>query len=608
MDILVKSLDEDQVQLASNLSENLLVLAGPGSGKTRVITHRVAYLFRAGVVQPPRMVLGITFTNKAAAEMRGRIRQISSVASAFSHIMTFHKFGENFLRHYGYLKNIKRNFVIYDEKLQAIALKAAAKEIGFRNLNARDTVSAIEKLKSSKGFTGAAVHSLRESGRDRLADLLEAYSAILTEKNAVDFSDLLCLPLEIVSQYSKLSRILQDIYSHVLIDECQDTNHVQLKLVQKIFEDSETVVFGVADEDQSIYMWRGARIQNLRDFLNVFDAEAKNLRRNYRCHPSILRVADSLILNSEGRLKQEEFVACRPDDGECRAYRVDVPDLASEGLFVADMITELKDNGLISDWKDVTVLGRNWGHLQSTAEALREAGIPNIILNEADIPDTDEVNVLLSAIRSCASPEDDLARDLVIDYLGEAGHGNPNIFNPDDLIDHSLTPVGLIKKIRKFLGLDGLLDTLGSDEMEQRVQAMDAFQAYCTKVARLAPELSTFSRVLTLEGHSDQGKEEEAEDAVNLMSIHTSKGTERKTIFILALDAEIFPRFDIDPGTEHWEEERRLLYVSITRAEDYLYLVHCENRPTWSGNPRRRDPSPLLLEIDQNLLNCMTYP
>jgi len=381
-----------------------------------------------------------------------------------------------------------------------------------------------------------------------------------------------------------------------------------LKLVQEIFEDSETVVFGVADEDQSIYTWRGARIQNLRDFLNVFDAEAKNLRRNYRCHPSILRIADSLILNSERRLKQEEFVACRPDDGEYRAYRINVPDLVSEGLFVADMITELKEKGLISDWKDVTVLGRNWGHLKSTAEALKEAGIPNIVLNETDIPDTNEVNVLLSAIRSCASPEDDLAKNLVVDYLGETGHGNPGVFDPDDLIDPSLTPIGLLKKIRKSLEFDALLDTLGSDEREQRVQAMDAFQAYCTKVARLAPDIPTFSRVLTLEGHSDQGKEEEAEDAVNLMSIHTSKGTERKAIFILALDAEIFPRFDTDLRSERWEEERRLLYVSITRAEDYLYLVHCENRPTWSGNPRHREPSPLLLEIDQNLLNCMTYP
>jgi superfamily I DNA/RNA helicase len=272
------------------------------------------------------------------------------------------------------------------------------------------------------------------------------------------------------------------------------------------------------------------------------------------------------------------------------------------------MITGLKEKGLITSWKDVTVLGRNWGHLQSTAEAFREAGIPNIVLNEADIPDTKEVNVLLGAIRSCASPEDDLARDLVIDYLGEAGHGNPDVFDPYDLIDPSLTPVALLKKIRKFLGLDALLDTLCSDEKEHRTQAMHAFQIYCTKVAKLAPDLPSFSRLLTLEGHTDQGKEEEVEDAVNLMSIHTSKGTERRVIFILPLDAEIFPKYDIHPGTEQYEEERRVLYVSITRAEDYLYLVHCKNRPTWKGDLRRRDPSPLLLEIDQNLLNCITYP
>ncbi len=215
---------------------------------------------------------------------------------------------------------------------------------------------------------------------------------------------------------------------------------------------------------------------------------------------------------------------------------------------------------------------------------------------------------MLSALRSCASPNDDLAKDLVKEYLQEAGHPDHSVFYLKDLVDPSLAPVGLLKKIRKYLGLDGLLDDLDTGEQERRLEAMNNFQTYCTRVARIATDLPSFSRMLTLEGHSDQGKEEETEDAVNLMSIHTSKGTERKVIFITALDEEIFPRFNIESGSEGWEEERRLLYVSITRAEDYLYLIHCEKRPTLRGNLRYRNPSPLLLDIDQNLLNCITYP
>ena len=137
---------------------------------------------------------------------------------------------------------------------------------------------------------------------------------------------------------------------------------------------------------------------------------------------------------------------------------------------------------------------------------------------------------------------------------------------------------------------------------------MNDFEKYCRTVFTTAPDLSSFSRTLTLEGHFDQAKEEEPENAVRLITMHTSKGTENKVIFIVALDEEIFPRYNTRPNTERWEEERRLLYVSITRAEDYLYLLHCETRPTTRGFPRDRNPSPLLLEIDHNLLSCMNYP
>jgi superfamily I DNA/RNA helicase len=234
--------------------------------------------------------------------------------------------------------------------------------------------------------------------------------------------------------------------------------------------------------------------------------------------------------------------------------------------------------------------------------------MPNLVINEAEIPDTPEVNVLLSAIRSCASPDDELAQDLVIENLSQAEHPIPSAFDPKDYVEDNLSPVGLLKKLRKGLDLDGLVDPEDLAEWEKRIEAMNSFERYCALVMRAAPDLPSFSRMLTLEGYTDQSKEEETDDAVRLMTIHTSKGTERKVIFIVALDEEIFPRYGTDPQSERWDEERRLLYVSITRAEDHLYLVHSESRPTARGYPRPRNPSPLLLEIDHSLLNCIRYP
>jgi DNA helicase-2/ATP-dependent DNA helicase PcrA len=608
METLKKHLDEDQVELASDLSENLLVLAGPGSGKTRIITHRITYLYRNNLVTPPYRILAVTFTNKAAAEMRGRVRKLSKTASSWTDIYTFHKFGEVLLRNYGYLAGLQKDFLIYDEKMQAVALKAAAERLNMKSLDAKGSVGVIENMKSEYGSIPKAAAALGDSNQKKLAELLISYQDLIKERNAVDFSDLLCLPLDLVQKFPVLQRAMQRRYRQVLVDECQDTNHVQLMLLRALFQNSDTKICGVADEDQSIYTWRGARIKNLNDFIDVFDASPRYLRRNYRCHPSILRVADSLILKAPGRLKRDEFIPNRDDDGDCRAHRVDVPDVEAEGLFVADMVYELMERGIIDKWSDVTVLGRTWAHLRSTATALNEANMPNLVINEAEIPDTPEVNVLLSAIRSCASPDDELAQDLVIENLSQAEHPIPSAFDPKDYVEDNLSPVGLLKKLRKGLDLDGLVDPEDLAEWEKRIEAMNSFERYCALVMRAAPDLPSFSRMLTLEGYTDQSKEEETDDAVRLMTIHTSKGTERKVIFIVALDEEIFPRYGTDPQSERWDEERRLLYVSITRAEDHLYLVHSESRPTARGYPRPRNPSPLLLEIDHSLLNCIRYP
>ena len=522
-------------------------------------------------------------------------------------IYTFHKFGEVILRNFGYLVSIKKDFVIYDEKLQAIALKAAAERKGMKSFDAAASVGVIEYMKSEYGSIRKAAEALRESDKENLGELLEIYETIIHENNAVDFSDLLCVPLEIIRKNPSLKRVFQNMYEHVLVDECQDTNHVQLMLLRSLFENSAVRIFGVADEDQSIYTWRGARIKNLKDFLEAFEADLRDLRRNYRCHPSILKVADSLILKSTSRMKTGELIACRRDDGECRARRVDVSDVEAEGQFIADKIADSMGNH-IRKWSDVTVLGRNWTHLKSAAQALSEANIAYVIINEADIPDTPEVNVLLAALRSCANPHDGLGRDLVTQLLLEAEHPYPQSYDPAKFLKQTQNPLDLLRILRKSLNLNALLDDKEPDEQERRLKAMNDFEAYCRTVFATAPDLSSFSRTLTLEGHSDQAKEEDQENAVRLMTMHTSKGTENKVIFIVALDEEIFPRFDIKPNTDRWEEERRLLYVSITRAEDHLYLLHCETRPTARGFLRDRNPSPLLLEIDHNLLSCMNYP
>ena len=601
MDILRRELDSEQAAVAADLSGNLLLLAGPGSGKTRVITQRIAFLHRIGRIPRTSRALAITFTNKAAAEMRDRLRIISSRSSEFSTILTFHKLGERILRSYGYLIGIQPDFAICDDTVQTAVLREVANELGLGKLDAARTAAAIDRLKSEYGSADRARPVLLERKTQRLPEIISRYETMLHEQNMVDFSDLIWMPTKILLTFPVLKRVLQDLYPHVLIDECQDTNQVQFTFVREAFSGSRSLVFAVADEDQSIYTWRGARIQNLRDFLRDFDARVIQLKRNYRCHPSIVRVADALIFKSSLRLKSEPSVWSRPDDGKKYVNKVTVPNTAEEGSFIARTATKLMTSGTITRWSDISVLARNWYYLRSAAEALDAAEIPRVVLNETEIRHTPEVESLFAALRLSLNPDDPINAKLLLELLTDAGHPRPEMVSLDGLDLTSMTPMRLYNELRSRLDISGMIAAVPEAERKNRIEAVQVFQRYCARAASFATDPSSFVRLLTLEGRVEQSISETSTDAISLMSMHTAKGTERKVVFVLALDDEIFPRFDIEEDSPEWEEERRLLYMSITRAQDCLFLVHCESRPTKNGFERARDPSRLLSDIDPDL-------
>lgn len=606
MELLKCELDTEQAAIAGDLGGNLLLLAGPGSGKTRVITHRIAYLHRSGAIPRGSRTLAITFTNKAATEMRDRLALLSCVASRNSTILTFHKLGERLLRAYGYLLGVKQDFVIYDGLMQVAAVQGAAKDLGLQSVNAHDVTHTIDKLKSQHG-SGENVRAVLSTGASStLADIISGYESLLREQNAVDFSDLIWMPARIFQEHPALTRIFQDLFPHVMIDECQDTNQTQLSLISEVFAGSRSVVFAVADEDQSIYAWRGARIQNLKDFLEIFDARLAHLSRNYRCHPSIIRAADALIIQSNNRLKSGGAISCRPDDGRRCVVRVDVPNVITEGSFVAQTIVELKSRGVIMSWGDVSVLSRNWGHLQSSIEALDRARVPRIILNEIDIPHTPEVEAVFAGLRYCANPYDPICKELFAESLAKIDNQN-NILELGALKVTESTPMALFAHLLVALDISTTLSSLAEPERAKRTEALRVFRVYCTRVARLAPELSSFYRLLTLEGHVESGFVDAGRDSVNLMSMHTAKGTEKRVVFVLALDDGVFPRFNVPEGSSEWDEERRLFYVSMTRAMDMLFLLHSETRPNSGGFNKPRNPSRLLASIEPALMELVTW-
>jgi len=636
---LRKLLNPQQRQAVLHTEGPLLVLAGAGSGKTRVLTYRVAHLVEDLGVSPEN-ILAITFTNKAAREMKERIHNLIGEKSHDIWISTFHSTCVRILRREIDKIGFTRNFVIYDAEDQLALIRDCIKELDLseKYYNAKDMRSKIGQLKDQIISPGEYKSESRGQFREeRIADLYELYQNRLTKNNALDFDDLINRTLELFYLRPDVLDYYSFRFQYIHVDEYQDTNHAQYMLVKLLSAKHQNLCV-VGDDDQSIYGWRGADIRNILDFERDFpNARVIKLEENYRSTQMILDAANSIILNNSGR--KEKRLWTQKNRGE----KIAVYKLADEHR-EADMICQHIHGHIVKDDKspgDFAILYRTNAQSRVIEDALMRYGIPYRMYGGLRFYDRKEIKDIIAYLRVVANPADDISIKRIINVprrgIGSVTLGNleeisiredESIFSVIlDLDDYGEITTRIRKKIKAFGDvisnliamkeimpltefIEALLDHTGYEkalkeertlEAESRLENIKEFISAARDFQRdnegagLVEFLENIALVTDLDSMG------EGQPAVSMMTMHSAKGLEFPIVFITGMEEYLFPHSRSMDSEQEMEEERRLCYVGITRAKERLYLSFAAQRNIF-GSYNRNAPSRFLNEITQDLI------
>ncbi len=630
---LLAGLNPEQARAVTAPDGPVLVIAGPGSGKTRVLTHRIAWLIAEKGV-PASGILAVTFTNKAAREMRHRVEQLLSPEAAAGLTMgTFHSFGVRVLRENpGYVADrlgILRNFTIYDDADQQAIVKQAIANIGQdpKQLPPRRVSSRISAYKSGLVSPDDARNTAANFGEELMARAYAEYQTLLRKANAVDFDDLLILPLQLFDAEPRVLQRYQERFQHILVDEYQDTNRVQYVLVEALAGKHKNL-FVVGDPDQSIYRWRQADIRNILDFQKSFEeAQRVDLEINYRSTARIVAVADNVIKLNRDRIDRR--LRTNNDDGEQVSIR-ELADQQHEADFVVSEIRRLMKQ-LDLRGEDFAVMYRTTAQSRVLEEAFRVSDLPYQIVGGVRFYDRKEVKDVLAAFKVIVNPNDTVSLERVLENmpigrgLGPKAmeaidqwsimHGRPLL---DGFIALSQADPGApgltgaarsaatkfgsvfdqLQKLEQTESLTSLFDSLvrltgyrdhlahgEDDELERWENVLEVrsdMEAY--DVLEPGESLAAYLEQVALVADVDS-LDDDSKGRVTLITLHSAKGLEFPVVFITGLEEGLLPvsraveaEFS-DPAAI--EEERRLFYVGITRAEQLLYVTYVANRMTW---------------------------
>ena len=618
-------LTESQKKAVFHISGPLLVIAGPGSGKTRVITFRIAALIDSGV--NPRNICAITFTNKAAQEMRNRAFDLG--ASAGAHISTFHSLCVRILRRYAEQAQIKPNFSIYSESEQRTAMKHAIKDCNLETSNfppvrMRDAVSTLKnKLIDVEAFEGMADDFFSTC----LAKIYTHYQQTLFENNALDFDDLLMKTAFVLEQNSEVRDELSNRFKYLLIDEYQDTNHAQYRIAQSLAAKHDNICV-TGDPDQSIYRWRGADISNILAFEKDWpDATVVKLEENFRSTPQILEAADKLIAANTNR-KQKTLIPTI--DGGSEPEIIPCEDEADEANRLAARIEQLTNEGISP--KDIAVFYRINAASRPLEEAFIKQNIPYQIVRGVEFYNRKEIRDVLAYLKVLVNPADEVALLRIINtpargigktsvdrargYASSSGMQLYDALKKVKAIDTLKTaaktkiaafidmleevkkdmqgPVApLVEKVFAVSGLEAALKQIGDKDAIDNVNALIDAAAIFDKNTE-EPSLLDYLQQIAL--FSDADSYDNTQDRVALMTLHTAKGLEFDNVFIVGLEEGLLPHERSAEDEEELEEERRLLFVGITRAKQRLHISYARYR-TYRGQLMRTIPSQFLFEL-----------
>jgi DNA helicase II / ATP-dependent DNA helicase PcrA len=647
-DPLIDPLNEAQRQAVMHATGPALVVAGAGSGKTRTVVHRIAYLMREHAVRADQ-VMAVTFTNKAAGELRERVAELIGPPARALWVATFHSACLRVLRTYGEHIGLARGFGIYDDGDQLDLLKDVLGQVrGLEEANPRALRSAIDRAKSNlwtpETFEGAATqawgHEVGGIPIELVAEVFARYQARLRQSHAVDFNDILGRTVDLFEAHPEVLERVQERAHFVHVDEYQDTNAAQYRLTSLLAGGRRNLV-AVGDPDQSIYAFRGADLRNILDFQRDYqDAAVYRLETNYRSVGSVLRLANALIEQNRGRLDK----VLRPAKGEgepVMLFRAN--DHRAEADFVARSVEAWLGRGGVYD--DVAVLYRTNAQSRAIEESLRKAGIPAKIVGGVGFYDRKEVKDVLSYARAALNPADDvswrriLARpkrgigktteEALVAWAARRGApfadalrraeevvpGTPAVGRlrdfaalMDDLAEAAET-LPASSFLKAVIDQSGYLQALRDEatfEARGRIENLDELvSAVAEWEAETGGGIADFLDEAALLASVDDRAVEAVNDglpesAVTLMTLHNAKGLEFPLVLLVGLEEGLIPHRSGSGSLAELEEERRLLYVGITRAQEQLVLVHCASRMSF-GRTEFARPSRFLEDVAPSL-------
>lgn len=626
---LVDSLNDRQKEAVVNTDGPMLILAGAGSGKTKVLTTKVAYLIEEKNIDPNN-ILAITFTNKAAKEMKERIFKLEGNSAFYIQISTFHSFGLKILKENCELLGYEKNFTILDSDDSLSIIKKIMKELNFdaNKYNPKAIKNVISNNKNE--IIDPEKYSLYvNTDFDEIAlEVYRKYEKSLKINNAVDFDDLLILPLKLFNNNPEVLQKYQEKYKYVFIDEYQDTNEPQYILSKMISAKYKNITV-VGDADQAIFTWRGANYKNILNFEKDYkDAKVVLLEENYRSTKTILNAANNVIKNN--KVRKEKNLWTQNEEGSKITY-YKAFDEKDESNYVVNEIKKLIEKGV--NPKDICVLYRANAQSRTVEEAFLTSNISYNIVGSYAFYNRKEIKDLIAYLKLIYNNKDDVSLLRVINYP-KRGIGNKAIENlaiKSNVLDKSLYEVidsgkeldfkNMIEEIKKEEShltltelIDMVLDKSGmkksledekSIEADIRLENLEEFKsiAKAMEINEGIVSLEELLDKLALVSDVSEQKNDN-EDKVTLMTMHAVKGLEYDYVFIVGVEEGLFPHSNSLESNDELEEERRLCYVAITRAKKKLYLINARSRILY-GKVSSNVPSRFINEISDEYIETI---
>lgn len=638
MQNLIEGLNDKQKEAVLATEGPCLVIAGAGSGKTKVLTHKIAYLLSEKNVKPWN-ILSITFTNKAANEMKQRVEKLVGEASQEMWLGTFHSICVRILRRFIDRIGFDTTFLIFDSTDQRTLVKECIKSIGLDDKLFTDRSVLSEISNGKNDMLEPKAYQVKYNGdfrKEKIGKVYELYQKKLKENNALDFDDIINYTIKILTENPDVLEYYTEKFKYVLVDEYQDTNKAQFMLVSILASKYGNITV-VGDNDQGIYSFRGADITNILNFEKDFPgSKIVKLEQNYRCTGNILKAANAVIKNNENKYDKKLWTENEEGKLPC-IYKAE--DEYDEASYIVKQINMLKMEEYLK-LSDFVILYRMNSQSRAIEDIFRRENIPYKIIGGLKFYERKEIKDIIAYLRLIFNTSDNLSLKRIINEP-KRGIGKTSLDNIQDISDktgksmyeiikyaeqyelnrvkaNSIQFVEVIEELRKqvnqipiseliklTLNKTGYVKALENEntiEAESRIQNLEEFLTVAIEFEEQMAENTLAEFLESISLTSDIDNMEESEDTVTLMTLHSAKGLEFPVVFLVGMEEGIFPGYKSIEEIKELEEERRLFYVGITRAMQYLYLT-CAKRRTIFGSTSYNQMSRFLKEIPKDLLD-----